>query len=261
MIKSKILTRVFSSIRSRISPVLLGSIGIVLGLSLWLVLVQFDLVPWYALPRPEELTQLWIKESPELLENIWLTTMRSIRGFVIGSGLALLVTFIRSLSQNIDNFVEPIIQIFKPVPPLVLSPFMIIWFGSNDNGIISLGIWGAFFLILVEGHEALKSTPLVYTQAAATLGESRWGLRLRVMFPASIPHLIGALRIALLLVINLTILGEFSAADGGIGEIIVHGYRFLRPDLLFFGVIVGIALSICLDVIVRILSIRLRRWV
>ena len=81
------------------------------------------------------------------------------------------------------------------------------------------------------------------------------------MFPASVPHLIGALRIALLLVINLTILGEFSAADGGIGEIIVRGYRFLRPDLLFFGVIVGIVVSVSLDIIIRILSIRLRRWV
>ena len=259
--KSKIITRVTSRTRSRHVPILLGSIGAFAGLFLWLALVQFNLVPWYALPRPEDLVQLWIKESPELLENIWLTVMRSVRGFAIGSGLALFVTFIRSWSKIVDNFIEPIIQILKPVPPLVLSPFMIIWFGSNDEGIISLAIWGAFFLMLVEGHEALQSTPLVYTQAAATLGESQWGLRFRVMFPASVPHLIGALRIALLLVINLTILGEFSAADGGIGEIIVRGYRFLRPDLLFFGVIVGIVVSVSLDIIIRILSIRLRRWV
>jgi ABC-type nitrate/sulfonate/bicarbonate transport system permease component len=69
------------------------------------------------------------------------------------------------------------------------------------------------------------------------------------------------MRITLLLTINLVILGEFSAAAGGIGEIIVHGYRFLRPDLLFFGVIVGIIVSVVLDVLVRIVSIRLRRWV
>jgi NitT/TauT family transport system permease protein len=86
-------------------------------------------------------------------------------------------------------------------------------------------------------------------------------MRTRIMFPAAIPHLIGALRITLLLAINLVILGEFSAAAGGIGEIIVHGYRFLRPDLLFFGVIVGIAVAVGLDLVIRVASIRLRRWV
>ena len=161
----------------------------------------------------------------------------------------------------VDTIIEPIIQIFKPVPPLVLSPFMIIWFGSDNEGVIALAIWGSFFLMLVEGNEALEATPLVYIRAAATLGENKWGMRWRVMLPTAIPHLIGAMRITLLLTINLVILGEFTAASGGIGEVIVHGYRFLRPDLLFFGVIVGIAVAVVLDIIVRIVSIRLRRWV
>ncbi|UCB45544.1 MAG: ABC transporter permease subunit [Spirochaetota bacterium] len=240
---------------------LLGALGIAIGLGVWLALVYFKLVPKYALPTPVELGKLWQRESPRLLYNIWLTVMRALCGFALGSIMALFVTFIRSWIPVIDTFIEPIVQIFKPVPPLVLSPFMIIWFGSNNKGVITLAIWGSFFLMLVEGHEALKATPLVYLRAASTLGESKLGMRLRVMFPAAIPHLIGAMRITLLLGINLVILGEFSAAAGGIGEIIVHGYRFLRPDLLFFGVLVGIAVAVVLDLLVRIISIRLRRWV
>jgi len=249
--RSKIKTRHF----------LLGSLGIATGLGVWLALVYFRLVPKYALPTPGALAQLWHSESPRLLYNIWLTVMRALCGFAVGSIMALFVTFVRSWIPVIDTFIEPIVQIFKPVPPLVLSPFMIIWFGSNNKGVITLAIWGSFFLMLVEGHEALKATPLVYIRAASTLGENKWGMRWRVMFPAAIPHLIGAMRITLLLSINLVILGEFSAAAGGIGEIIVHGYRFLRPDLLFFGVIVGIAVAVVLDILVRIVSIRLRRWV
>lgn len=247
--------------RSKTHLFLLGFLGIATGIAVWLVLVYFRLVPKYALPTPGELAQLWISESPRLLRNILLTIMRSVCGFAVGSIMALFFTFVRSWIPVIDTLIEPIIQIFKPVPPLVLSPFMIIWFGSDNEGVISLAIWGSFFLMLVEGHEALEATPLMYTRAAATLGENKFGMRWRVMFPAAIPHLIGAMRITLLLSINLVILGEFSAASGGIGEIIVHGYRFLRPDLLFFGVIVGIAVAVILDILVRIVSIRLRRWV
>jgi ABC-type nitrate/sulfonate/bicarbonate transport system permease component len=248
-------------LRSKTHLFLLGFLGIATGLAVWLVLVYFRLVPKYALPTPGELAQLWISESPRLLRNILLTIMRSVCGFAVGSIMALFFTFVRSWIPVVDTLIEPIIQIFKPVPPLVLSPFMIIWFGSDNEGVISLAIWGSFFLMLVEGHEALEATPLMYTRAAATLGENKFGMRWRVMFPAAIPHLIGAMRITLLLSINLVILGEFSAASGGIGEIIVHGYRFLRPDLLFFGVIVGIAVAVILDILVRIVSIRLRRWV
>jgi ABC-type nitrate/sulfonate/bicarbonate transport system permease component len=247
--------------RSQTHLYLLGFLGIATGLAVWLILVYFRLVPKYALPTPGELAKLWISESPRLLKNILLTIMRSVCGFAVGSIMALFFTFVRSWIPVIDTLIEPIIQIFKPVPPLVLSPFMIIWFGSDNEGVISLAIWGSFFLMLVEGHEALEATPLMYTRAAATLGENKFGMRWRVMFPAAIPHLIGAMRITLLLSINLVILGEFSAASGGIGEIIVHGYRFLRPDLLFFGVIVGIAVAVVLDILVRIVSIRLRRWV
>jgi ABC-type nitrate/sulfonate/bicarbonate transport system permease component len=247
--------------RSKTHLFLLGFLGIATGIAVWLVLVYFRLVPKYALPTPGELAKLWISESPRLLKNILLTIMRSVCGFAVGSIMALFFTFVRSWIPVVDTLIEPIIQIFKPVPPLVLSPFMIIWFGSDNEGVISLAIWGSFFLMLVEGHEALEATPLMYTRAAATLGENKFGMRWRVMFPAAIPHLIGAMRITLLLSINLVILGEFSAASGGIGEIIVHGYRFLRPDLLFFGVIVGIAVAVILDILVRIVSIRLRRWV
>lgn len=240
---------------------LLGLLGLAIGLAVWLVLVNFQLVPKYALPTPTGLAKLWYSEAPSLLGDIWLTVMRTVCGFAIGSAMALFVIFIRSWIPIIDTFTEPIVQICKPVPPLVLSPFMIIWFGSNNQGIISLAVWGSFFLMLVEGHEALKATPVVYTRAAATLGETKWGLRLRVMFPSAVPHLVGALRITLLLSMNLVILGEFSAASGGIGQVIVHGYRFLRPDLLFFGVMIGIVVAVGLDVLVRAISIRLRRWV
>jgi ABC-type nitrate/sulfonate/bicarbonate transport system permease component len=261
MISVKFRPWIAFSRRSKTHYFLLRVLGIAIGITIWLALVLFRLVPEYALPSPGDLVRLWNSEAPSLLNNMWLTIMRSVSGFALGSIMALFVTLLRSWIHVVDNFIEPIIQILKPVPPLVLSPFMIIWFGTDNEGIIALAIWGSFFFMLVESHEALQATQKVHIHAAATLGESEWGMRTRIMFPAAIPHLIGALRITLLLAINLVILGEFSAAAGGIGEIIVHGYRFLRPDLLFFGVIVGIAVAVGLDLVIRVASIRLRRWV
>ena len=70
--------------------------------------------------------------------------------------------------------------------------------------------FAARFLMVVEGREALRRTPMTFRWAAATLGDSPLGVNLHVMLPSSIPRLIGALRITMVLAVNLVILAEFS---------------------------------------------------
>lgn len=240
---------------------LLGAIGVALGLALWVVLTTTGAVPTYALPSPTLIADRFVAESDYLLGNIGITLVRVLVSFTVGSAAGTILAIAASWNETIDGLAEPIIQILKPVPPLVLSPFMIIWFGAGEGGVIALALWGAFFLMVVEGREALRRTPVVYRWSASTLGDSSLGVHLRVMLPSSVPRLIGALRITLVLTVNLVILGEFFVAAGGIGEVIVRGYRFLRPDQLFFGIIVALAMASLLDVVIRMASIRLRRWV
>ena len=137
---------------------------------------------------------------------------------------------------------------------------MIVWFGANDGGVISLVAWGCFFIMIVETEEALRNVPLVHRWAAQTLGESTWGLHLRVLLPSSVPRLVGGLRISMVSAVNLTILGEFNIASGGLGDLIVRGYNFLQPDLMFMGVIAAVALAFVLDSCVRLVRINVRRW-
>ncbi len=230
-------------------------------MALWVILSSSGAISKYALPSPVAIAARFGANSDYLLGNVGISLVRVIIAFSVGSALGVFVAVVASWNETIDGLAEPIIQVLKPVPPLVLVPFMIIWFGADEAAVLALAMWGAFFLMVVEGHEALRRTPVVYRWAASTLGDSALGIHLRVLLPSSIPRLIGALRITLVLTVNLVILGEFYVASGGIGEVIVRGYRYLRSDELFFGIIVAVALAATLDVAIRVLSIRLRRWV
>jgi ABC-type nitrate/sulfonate/bicarbonate transport system permease component len=239
----------------------LGTLGILIGLTIWVTVTSMGVVPSYALAGPDAIAARFVREADYLLENVWVTFVRVLIGYTVGCTLGVLVAIMASWAGTVDLLAEPVIQVLKPVPPLVLTPFMVIWFGASDRAVIALAVWGTFFLMVVEGREALRRTPVAYRWAAATLGDSPLGVNLHVMLPSSIPRLIGGLRISLVLAVNLVILAEFSVASGGIGEIIVRGYRFLRPDQLFFGIIVAVALTALLDVVLRVASIRFRRWV
>lgn len=236
-------------------------LGVAIGLVIWIALTGTGAVSKYALPSPGAIIERFTAESDYLLGNIGLTIGRVLISFSVGSALGILVALLASWNETVDGLAEPVIQILKPVPPLVLTPFTIIWFGAGDAGVIALGLWGSFFLMVVEGREALGRTPVVYRWAASTLGETPFGVHLRVMLPSSVPRLIGALRITAVLTVNLVILGEFYVASGGIGDVIVRGYRFLRSDQLFFGIIVAVAVAVALDTAIRMASVRLRRWV
>jgi ABC-type nitrate/sulfonate/bicarbonate transport system permease component len=238
----------------------LGAAGIAVGVGVWIAVTTAHLVPPYALAGPGAIAARFVDESAYLLENVWLTLTRVLVAYGIGCSLGIGVAVVASWALAVDLAAEPIIQILKPVPPLVLTPFMVIWLGATEVAVIALAAWGTFFLMVVETREALRRTPRAYRWAAATLGDTPLGINLHVMLPASLPRLIGGLRISLLLAVNLVILAEFSVASGGVGELIVEGYRFLRPDQLFFGIIVVVTMTVVLDVVIRLISIRLRRW-
>jgi ABC-type nitrate/sulfonate/bicarbonate transport system permease component len=239
----------------------LGLLGIAIGLAVWVILSTSGVFGKYALATPGAILARFEAESGYLLANVLVSLVRIITGYTVGCALGIAVAVAASWAESVDFVTEPVIQILKPVPPLVLTPFMVIWFGAGDAAVLALTIWGTFFLMVVETREALRRTPRTYRWAAATLGDSPFGINLRILLPASVPRLIGGLRIALVLAINLVILAELSVASGGVGDLIVRGYRFLRTDQLFFGIIVAVVLAGLLDTILRLVSSRLRRWV
>ncbi len=239
---------------------MLAAIGLAFGLVIWVGLSSLEIVSQHALPGPGAIVERAIANADYLLPNIAVSLARVVLAFGLGSAAGIAVAVLASWNEVVDGLAEPVIQLLKPVPPLVLTPFMIIWFGAGEGAVIALATWGSFFLMVVEGHEALRRTPMVYRWAAATLGDSSLGVHLRVMLPSSLPRLIGALRITLVLTLNLVLLAEFYVASGGIGEVIVRGYRFLRSDQLFFGIIVAVALAAALDYVIRLASTRVRRW-
>ncbi len=100
----------------------------------------------------------------------------------------------------------------------------------------------------------------MYYWAGAALGETKGGIYRRIVFPAIIPSVIGGLRVSIVMAFNLTTLAEFNIASGGLGDVVIRGYRFLRTDILFLGIFCVIILALVIDLVVVFLSRKLIRW-
>jgi ABC-type nitrate/sulfonate/bicarbonate transport system permease component len=189
-----------------------------------------------------------------------MTLLRIVSGFCLGSGLGLFVALLGGLTRVVRDLLEPLIQVLKPIPAIAMAPFAILWFGLGFRGILFLVAWGCFFITVIDASEAIKNVPKNYVWAASALGASRAGVYFRVVLPSILPHILGGLRVSMVIAFNQTILGEFNSASGGLGQTIIQGYVFGQTDILFLGIIMIVLLAVIVDQLLMQIGQRATKW-
>lgn len=235
--------------------------GIVVVPLIWLVLSGLHLVSARALPSPFSVYASLAAQSDTLALNFALTVERAFLGYSVGCAAGITAVLVMGWSVALRGFTEPVVLMLRPVPPLALAPFAILWFGLGLAGVVALSSWGVFFVLIVVGLEALRSVPIIYVRAAQALGAGPGIVYRRIVLPALLPGLMGGFRVALVVAFNLTILQEFTIASGGLGEVIMRGYRYLHPPQLIGGVLCVILTVLVLDLAFVAVRARLLAWV
>jgi ABC-type nitrate/sulfonate/bicarbonate transport system permease component len=233
--------------------------------------VAAALVAWYAitaahivrplyLPHPQAVLELFAAERWSLLAAVGWTVVRMVVGFTIGSLAGIGVACLASWSHMVAAIVEPLIQVVKPIPPLALTAFAILWFGTGLTGIVAISAWACFIVLMIETREAIRNIPPIYLWAGAAMGASQGVVYRRIILPAVLPGIIGALRVAVVMAFNLTLLVEFRAGAGGVGYLLIRGYTFLRTNVLFAAIICTIATTLLVDLLLARVLRRLVQW-
>jgi len=239
---------------------LLSIAAIIFVLAAWTLISELRILKPIFLPSPTDLYNQFKQVKGDLAYNYLLTFYRMIIGFVLGSSAGILVSLIMARSRIASAITNPIINLLKPIPPLVLAPFAILWWGISIKGVFFLVIWGCFFVMVIDGIEAIKNVPKIYHWAGGALGATKGDILRKIVLPCMLPSIVGGLRISLVSAFNLTVLAEFNIASGGLGGIVIKGYRFLRTDMLFLGIFFVITLALVVDFIIVIISRKVFKW-
>ncbi len=246
-----------------VPPAVSRSIGlatVVVVLGAWYAVTALGLVRPLFLPSPAALVGFIAGEGWTLAAGIGWTTVRMLIGFLIGSAAGITVACLLSWSPSLDAAVEPILQLVRPIPALALTAFAILWFGTGLAGIVVISAWACFIILVIETREAIKNVPSIYLWAGAALGASRATVYRRIILPAVLPGIIGALRVAVVMAFNLTLLMEFRAGVGGIGHLLIRGYNFLRTNALFAAIVCMVVTTLVVDFLLAVALRRLVRW-
>src|SRR5690625_1930063 len=150
----------------------ISALSILTLITLWLILSLGGFVKPLFLPGPIQLWEVISDSYKDLAIHMGYTLARQFTGFLAGSALGIIVGLLIASNKYIESFMDPIIEILRPVPPLAIIPILILWMGIGALPQILLVIFGCFVNLVVSTVEAVRNVPKIYVNASKTLGAS-----------------------------------------------------------------------------------------
>lgn len=226
------------SIRVSLSSLsnLMGGAALVL---VWL-LMSYTMANRTLLPSPIDVMRVLLESvgQGQIFYHIWSSLYR----IVIGFGLALVVAFFLGLGmglcRKIDEFIDPFVELFRPIPPYAWIPISILWFGVSDQGPVFITFIAAFFPIVLNVIGSVKSADPKLVDAARTLGASRIFVVNKVIVPDMLPRAMPGVRLGFGASWLSVLAAEMVGARSGLGFLITDARELLQTDVVIMGMVI-----------------------
>jgi NitT/TauT family transport system permease protein len=144
--------------------------------------------------------------------------------------------------ERVNRFLDPIIEIIRPIPPLAWIPFAIVWFGLTDFSAGFVIFIGSVFPILINTYEGFRNIPKVFVEAGRMLGcRSSLSLIRYIALPATLPQLAAGFRVASGVAWMCLVAAEmFGVSRFGLGQKIWWYYNLHQMDnVLVYMLVLG----------------------
>ncbi|MCM2473285.1 ABC transporter permease [Rhizobium sp. CG5] len=194
-------------------------VGVVAVLILiWHIGVLVSGVPQYILPGPVAVAGALIKDWGTLAPALWVTTKITLASLALaligGGGMAICLV----QSKWIETAFYPITVILQVTPIVAIAPLILIYAPSTQVALLICAFLVAFFPILSNMVQGLKSVDHNLLNLFDLYGASRWQTLLYLKLPAALPYFMTGLKIGGGLALIAAVVAEFAAGSAGAGS-------------------------------------------
>lgn len=249
--------------RHRLPPALRGWVIPGALLLTWWAVRQFGWISSPLLPPIEAVWQraLAYTASGELWLALAASLGRTVAGLAVGVAAGLILGSALGLSRWIERFIGPSFHTFKQISLFAWVPLISVWFGLGDAAKVVFIALAAFFPVVLNTFEGIRSVPRELVEVGRVLKFTPAQRLWRLVLPSAMPSILTGIHLALVYAWLAALGAEYLLVSGsGIGATLVDGREHLAMDLVIFGVIVIGLVGFALNWLGGLAERRLLAW-
>ena len=234
--------------------------------ALWQIVSNNGAVSEVFIPKPSQVWSSFITTCTDgyknytLFEHLLASFERLGIAFLLSIVTAIPLGLISGTSKVFRVILEPIIEFYRPLPPLAYYTLLVLWIGIGNESKITLLFLACFAPIYISCVSAVVAIPTDYVNGAKTLGANKIQIFIHVILPACLPQIFVGCRTAFGVGFSTLVASEMVAARSGIGWMVLDASNYLRSDIVFLGVIIMGITGIGVDLIFRFIEKKLVPW-
>ena len=234
-------------------------LGIVTFFALWWIVSKIIMLP--IVPSPllvlANLAAIFIKYiAIHGLYSLWRIAAGLFLAVLIGLPLGLIMGYF----PKWDRFLSPLLYLTYPIPKIALMPILMLLFGIGELSKILMIFLIIVFQVIVAIRDSIRSIPQETYYPLYSLGAPFWAVFFEVLWPASMPKFITAIRVAMATAISVLFFTETFGTQYGMGYFIMDAWLRVNYLEMYSGIIVLSLMGLFLFAFIDWIEKRLCHW-
>lgn len=248
------------------SITLISMITIIALIAVWWLVTTLGWIDALFLPSPVAV----IDRFQDLVTNGYMSiSLWSHIGASLGRiGTALIAAVITAIplgiaigrNKIVRGVLDPIIEFYRPIPPLAYLPLIVIWCGIGELSKVLLIYLAIFAPIVIATATGVRSVDQAKIRAAQSLGATQMQIIKYVILPSSLPNILTGIRIGLGVGWSTLVAAELVGASEGLGFMVQSSSQLLATDVVIVGILIIAVIAFILEIGLRRLQRKLVPW-
>lgn len=231
-------------------------------LAVWELLAQGEWINPLIIPPPSKIFRIFseLVWSGQIPMQILVSMKRALAGYLLAAVVFIPLGIFMGLSPTIFRFFEVIVEMLRPVPPPVVIPVALLFFGLGDEMKIFVIVFSCAWPILLNTIDGVRGVDWVLLNTARTFGLSRGKTIWQVILPACLPQIMTGLRVSLPIMLILVVISEMVGSTDGIGYFVLDSQRRFKVAQMYAGMLTLALLGYTLNQLFNLLQRFLLPW-
>ena len=185
---------------------------------------------------------------------------RAAAGFALALAVMLPLGIFIGRTPRIARYVEPLIDLLRPLPPLAIVPVAMLFAGTGSLAKILVVFYSASFPLIINTIDATRATHPLLVHVGRSLGLTRAEIMRQIDLPAALPQIMAGVRLSLALAVLVSVSSEMLLSTDGVGNYLMRAQEQFRIAHGLAAISVIAFVSLAINTVVQRIERRLLAW-